>query len=35
VTTVLVVLFGIVPAVIGTQYDLAAVVAGRVFGGLE
>ena len=30
---VLVVLFGFVPPIIGTQYDLAAVVVSRVFGG--
>jgi multicomponent Na+:H+ antiporter subunit D len=35
VTAVLVVVFGMVPMVIGVQYDLAADVAGRVFGGLQ
>lgn len=33
ITAVLVVLFGFVPPIIGTQYDLAAVVVSRVFGG--
>jgi multicomponent Na+:H+ antiporter subunit D len=33
ITAVLVVIFGLVPAVIGVQYDLAAGVAARVFGG--
>jgi multicomponent Na+:H+ antiporter subunit D len=35
ITAVLVVIFGVVPMVIGTQYELAALVAQRVFGGLE
>jgi multicomponent Na+:H+ antiporter subunit D len=35
VTSVLVIIFGFLPMVIGTQYDLAALVASRVFGGLE
>jgi multicomponent Na+:H+ antiporter subunit D len=34
VTSVLVVIFGVVPFVIGVQYDLAATVASRVFGGM-
>jgi multicomponent Na+:H+ antiporter subunit D len=34
VTAVLVVVFGVVPSVIGVQYDLASAVAGRVFGGM-
>jgi multicomponent Na+:H+ antiporter subunit D len=33
ITAVLVVLFGVVPAAIGVQYDLAASAAARVFGG--
>jgi multicomponent Na+:H+ antiporter subunit D len=33
ITAVLVVIFGVIPAVIGVQYDLAAGVAARVFGG--
>jgi multicomponent Na+:H+ antiporter subunit D len=33
VTAVLVVVFGVIPAAIGAQYDLAADVAARVFGG--
>jgi multicomponent Na+:H+ antiporter subunit D len=33
ITALLVVLFGAVPAIIGVQYDLAADVAARVFGG--
>jgi multicomponent Na+:H+ antiporter subunit D len=35
VTSVLVIIFGFLPVVIGTQYELAALVAVRVFGGLE
>jgi multicomponent Na+:H+ antiporter subunit D len=34
VTAALVILFGLMPAVIGVQYDLAALVADRVFGGM-
>ena len=33
VTALLVIIFGVVPAVIGVQYELAAQVAARVFGG--
>jgi multicomponent Na+:H+ antiporter subunit D len=35
ITAVLVVIFGVVPMVIGVQYELAADVAARVFGGLR
>jgi hypothetical protein len=33
VTALLVIVFGIIPAAIGVQYELAAELAARVFGG--